>query len=80
MIEHGLCRDSINKNIDRIRRTVKWGVESEKVPPEVLAALVAVRGLGKGRSDARETAPVKPVPLDRVEAIKPYVKPPVLRP
>jgi len=75
MIDHGLARESINKNIDRIRRMVRWGVENEKVPPEVLAALVAVRGLGKGRSNARETEPVKPVPIDRVEAIQPYVKP-----
>ena len=77
MIDHGLCRDSINKNVDRIRRAFRWGVENEKVPPEILAALVAVRGLGKGRSNAREMQPIKPVPIDRVEAIQPYVKPPV---
>ena len=77
MIEHGLCRESINKNIDRIRRMIRWGVENEKVPPEVLAALVAVRGLGKGRSTAQETEPIKPVPIERVEAIELYVKPPV---
>jgi integrase len=77
MMEHGICRESINKNIDRIRRMFRWGVENEKVPPDVLAALVAVRGLGKGRSNARETEPVKPVPIDRIEAIQPYVKPPV---
>ena len=77
MIEHGICRDSINKNIDRIRRIFRWGVENEKVPPDVLAALVAVRGLGKGRSNARETEPVKPVPIERVEAIQPFAKRPV---
>ena len=77
MIDYGLVRDSINKNIDRIRRAFRWGVENEKVPAEILAALVAVRGLGKGRSDARDTEPVKPVPFERVEAIQPYVKPPV---
>lgn len=77
MVEHGLCRESINKNIDRIRRAFRWGVENERVPPEVLAALVAVRGLGRGRSNARETEPVKPVPPDRITALRPYLKPPV---
>lgn len=74
MIDHGLARDSINKNIDRIRRAFRWGVENEKVPPEVLTVLIAVRGLGKGRSKAKEMEPVKPVPLERVEAIEAKVE------
>jgi hypothetical protein len=70
MIDHGLARKSINKNIDRIRRAFRWGVENEKVPPEILAALAAVRGLAKSRSNAREPDPVKPVPMEHVQAVE----------
>jgi integrase len=45
-----------------------WAVENELVPSSVIHGLDAVRGLERGRSAARETAPVKPVPLAFVEA------------
>ncbi len=48
-----------------------WGVENEIVPPNVLHGLEAVRGLAGGRSEARETEPVKPVPEAFVDALKP---------
>lgn len=38
-----------------------WAVEMEVIPPSVLYGLQAVQGLRKGRSGARETAPVLPV-------------------
>jgi integrase len=43
------------------------------VPPGVPPALQAVRALQKGRSEARETDPVEPVPEGLVEAIQPFV-------
>jgi integrase len=72
-----LCRGVVNQRIGRIRRMFKWAVENELVPPSVLLGLQAVRGLQQGRSQARETEPVKPVPERFVEAILPYVRPPV---
>src|SRR5262249_54214657 len=56
------CRRSINLHTYRIRSMFRWGVENELVPPSVLHGLQAVRGLQQGRSPARETGPVKPVP------------------
>lgn len=41
----------------------KWAVENEMVPATVFLGLEAVRGLPPMRSEARETEPVKPVPL-----------------
>lgn len=73
MIDKGWCRNHINKQISRIKSMFKWGVESELVPASVHQALLAVSGLRKGRSAARETEPVRPVPEAHVEAIKPYV-------
>lgn len=77
VLRQGLSRKLINQRIGRIRRMFRWAVENELVPPSVLQALEAVRGLQKGRSPARETAPVKPVPLAHVEAVLPHLRPTV---
>jgi integrase len=69
----GLARSEINKRIGRIKRVFRWGVENEMVPPYVLHGLQAVVGLARGRSEARETAPVKPAPEAFVDAVKPHV-------
>jgi integrase len=75
MIEADLCRNEINKRIGRIKRIFRWGVENELVPPAVLHGLQAVRGLARGRTEARETEPVKPVPEAFVEAIQSLLAP-----
>ena len=73
MIDRGLSRREINKRIGRIRRIFKWGVENELVPPSVLHGLQAVAPLKKGRTAARETEPVRPVPDEHVAAVRPYL-------
>jgi integrase len=75
--QQALCRGVINQRIGRIRRMFKWAVENELVPPSILHGLQAVGGLQQGRSQARETEAVKPVPEVFVEAILPHVRPPV---
>jgi integrase len=75
--QQALCRDVINQRVGRIRRLFKWGVEHELVPAPVLQGLQSVRGLQQGRSEARETEPVQPVPVEHVEAVLPFVRPPV---
>ena len=37
-----ICRVETNKRIKRVRRMMKWAVENEIVPPNVLLALQAV--------------------------------------
>jgi integrase len=71
------CRKSINQRIDRIKRLFKWAVGEELVPPGVLQAILAVKGLQKGRTEARESEPVTPVPDTFVEAVLPLVRPQV---
>ena len=73
MIAGGLARKHINQRINRVRRCFKWGVENELVPPAVLEGLRAVAPLKKGRTEARETVPVRPVPTAHVEAVLPHV-------
>jgi integrase len=70
-------RRFVNASVGRIKAMFKWGVENELVPAAVHQALLSVRGLQKGRSGARETDRVKPVPEAYVDAVLPFVTPPV---
>ncbi len=69
MMDDDLCRRVINSRVNRIRRMFKWGVERELVPPTVLHGLQAVAPLKRGRSAARETEPVSPVPQERIDEV-----------
>lgn len=62
MIDAGFTRNFINKNVDRIRRMFRWAASEEMVPVEIYQALATVAGLRKGRTAARESVPVLPVP------------------
>jgi len=68
-----LCNSRKSFQVNRIRHGFKWAVGDEIVPGSVLYALQAVPGLRRGRSDAYEPEAVKPVPMERVEAIQPFV-------
>jgi len=48
-------RKHTNKQASRLVRMFKWAVENELASPDSHAALAAVAGLKKGRTDARET-------------------------
>jgi integrase len=72
-IAAGLVRAQINARVGRVRRTFAWGVEEELIPPSTLDALKAIKGLRKGRSDAREGKKVLPVEDAHVEAVRPHV-------
>jgi integrase len=74
MIENGWSRGYINKSIGRIRRCFKWAVENELVRPDIHHGLMAVSGLRKGRSDARDPDPVQPIDDVTVQATLPHVQ------
>jgi integrase len=69
----GLTRKNINKQIGRIRRMFAWAVEEELIPVEVHAALLRVKGLRKGKAQAREKPRVRPVAPEVVEATLPHL-------
>lgn len=75
MIEAGLCRGLVNRRTDRIKRVFKWGVAEELISPATYEALRALAGLRKGRTEARESEPVKPVPDDIVKKTLPRLPP-----
>lgn len=71
MIALDWCRTLVNRRVGRVVRAFKWGVAQELVPVSVFEALRTVPGLQKGRTGARESDPVKPVPADHVAATLP---------
>jgi integrase len=73
MIDAGWCRNLVNQRVGKVTRLFKWAVSEELIPASVHHGLKAVTGLRKGRSGVRESPPVKPVPMDFVEAIRPHV-------
>jgi len=73
MIELEWCRTNINTQINKIRRLFKWAVAQEMVASSVYQALQTVEPLKKGRSEARESEPVRPVPEELIEGVWPHV-------
>jgi integrase len=77
MIAQGLCRTEINKRMSRVKSVFKWAVSNELVPADVYHGLLSVAGLRLGRCQARESEPVRPVPVEHVDAVLPHVSPQV---
>lgn len=73
MIAEDLARTYINKQIERMRRIYKWAVAEGMVPVTTYQALLCLPGLKRGRTPARETAPVRPVAEEVVEATLPHL-------
>jgi integrase len=77
MIDAGWCRNQVNKRVARVVRMYKWAVAEELAPESAWRALTTVRGLEKGRTEARESEPVRPVGDADVEAVLPFLPVPV---
>jgi integrase len=77
MIAAGRARTSINKDVHRVKRMVKWAVGEELLPAAVHERLRCVAALAQGKSAAREPDRVPPVPEERVRLTLPHLPPPV---
>ncbi len=75
MVGLGWSRGVINKQIVRVRQMFKWAIAQEMIPSAIHQALTALPGLKRGKTDAREPAPVKPVPRPHVDAVLNEVSP-----
>ena len=73
MIGRNWCRSLINRRIDRVKRVFKWAAAEELVPVTVYQALRTLTGLRRGRTEARESEPVKPVDPAHVTATLPFL-------
>jgi integrase len=67
-VKAGLARTNANRFTRIIVRIFSWGVEHELCPPSVVHGLREVKALAKGRCQARETAPVRPIDEATLEA------------
>ena len=76
-INNAHCRTNINRMISKIKLMFRWGVECEFIPPSIHTALAAVAGLKLGRTEARESKPVKPVAEGTVSDTLVYLTPTV---
>lgn len=65
-------RRHINTLLGIVKRMFKWAVAEELVPPDVYQALATVEGLKRGRTSAKESAPVLPVVDATVDATIPF--------
>jgi len=63
----------VNKVTTASKSLFRWAVENDLAPAEVWHGLLAVRGLAKGRTEARETEPIGPVEDSVVDATLPYL-------
>jgi len=72
-MQGGLSRGSINQNTGRLVRMFRWAAAEEMIPASVPQALSMIAGLRRGRTEARETAPVQPVDQATVEATLPHL-------
>lgn len=75
MIGLNWSRKHINKQVSRIKRMFRYGVANQLVRPEIYQALVTVPDLKKGRTDAIDHEPVKPVTDEVIEATLPELSP-----
>lgn len=72
-IDEGRARATINSYTKWVKPMFKWAVSEEKVPVDIYARPAAVRGLERGRNEAKESEPVRPVPPEHINAIREHI-------
>ncbi len=75
LVQEEKARTYINDVCAVVRRAFKWAVSQELIPVQVHQALATVPGLKKGRTAAREPAPVLPVSDEVLAATLPHLPP-----
>jgi len=75
MIALAWSRSLINQRVGRIKRMFKWAVGRQVISPVIYQGLIAVEGLKRGRSAARETPKRKPVEEGHVYGVLEYTTP-----
>ena len=73
LLKRNLARPVINSCVSRVKRLFKWATAEELINSSIYHALFAVGGLTYGRSEARETDPVRPVADEHINATLPYL-------
>ncbi|MCA9050770.1 MAG: hypothetical protein KDA89_18655 [Planctomycetaceae bacterium] len=77
LVSEGLSQSTVNSRLRRIKQVFDWGVSEELVPVAIAQALRSVKGIRRGKTEARPPQPKPPVPIEHVSAIRPHVTRPV---
>lgn len=72
-VRNGISRGECNRRVGLIKRILKWGVSEELVPAAVHQAVATVTGLQRGRTEAHDCDPVRPVDDAVVDATLPFL-------
>ena len=72
-VSDGFVRKSINKMTGTVKKVWKWFHSEELIPVEYWQSLLSVEGLKKGRTAAKDKAPVRPAALADVKAVLPHL-------
>jgi integrase len=75
MVEKDWSRRYVNAQVNRIRRMFRWAAEEELLAGSLYQNLCSVAGLRFGKTEARETRRVRPVPQEHIDAALPYMPP-----
>lgn len=75
LVEDGFTRPFVNDEVSKIKAWFKWLASRELIPTEVYQRLTVVRGLRKGRTNAREHRKRKPVQWQDVEPALDHLTP-----
>lgn len=73
MLLKGLSRRTINDYVAVVKQMFKWAASHEKIDIQVYQAIATVDNLKAGRSEAKESEPVQPVPESHINAVEPFV-------
>lgn len=76
MVKAGWVRKTINAQVNRLVRMFRWAVAQEHCAATVLTALESLEPLLKGRSNAKEKPPIKPVADAVVRETLPHIPQP----
>jgi integrase len=72
-IDSDWSRSYVNANMRRLVRMFRWAAAEGKITATIPQGLAMIPGLRRGRSEARETAPILPVDAIVVEATLPLL-------
>jgi integrase len=72
-----LSRTTVNARVGKIKLMFKWAAGLQLIPATVHHGILSVASLARGRSEARETEEVQPVPISVIEQTMPHLPPTV---
>jgi integrase len=73
MIELGWSRKSINRQVHRTCAIFRWAASKELLPESIYHRLKTLAPLKRGRTTARETPRVKPVPEHLITPLRDFL-------